>query len=226
MAKEVKLVRYRTSPFSLREELALELKGVPYDCLDLEDVPDKNAVFLEYNPIYKKIPVLVHKGKYVAESLIILEYIEDTWGAYPLLPKDPYERACVRHLANFIDDKCIPTFRKAFWGDGDMQKTSMEQSKEYLSILQKELKNKKFFGGNYIGFLDIAAAYIALWVGVLQEVAGVNLFNREDHPILWKWSQEFLNSKVAKKILPEREKLVAFFNGRKEIMKDSIKTVI
>jgi len=112
MAKEVKLLRYRTSPFSLRVELALELKGVPYDCLDLEDVSNKNALFLEYNPIYKKIPVLVHEGNSIAESLIILEYIEDMWGGYPLLPRDPHERAKARFLAKFIDETVIilPTF--------------------------------------------------------------------------------------------------------------------
>lgn len=107
MAKEVELLRYRTSPFSLRVELALQLKGIPYSCVDLEDVLDKDALFLEYNPIYRKIPVLVHKGKSIAESLIILEYVEDTWGGYHLLPKDPYERAHVRFVANFIDDKVI-----------------------------------------------------------------------------------------------------------------------
>ncbi|ONK62823.1 uncharacterized protein A4U43_C07F8500 [Asparagus officinalis] len=223
METKVKLLRYRTSPFSARVELALELKGVPYDCLDLEDVPDKNAVLLEYNPIYKKIPVLVHKGKYIAESLIILEYIEDAWGGYPLLPKDPCETAHARFLAHFIDDKCLPTFRKAIWGDGDMQKTTMKQSKEYLSILERELGGRRFFAGDEIGFLDIAAAYIALWTGVHQEVAGANLFTVEDHPILWKWCQEFLNSDVAKKILPEREKLVDFYSGKKEFIQAYVK---
>lgn len=120
--------------------------------------------------------------------------------------------------------QCIPTFRKSFWSEGDMQKAHLEQSKEYLSILERELKGKKFFGGDSIGFLDISANYIALWVGVLQKVAEVNLFNEEDHPILWKWSQEFLNSNVVKKCLPERERLVAFFQGRKGIMKASFNT--
>jgi len=125
------------------------------------------------------------------------------------------------NLMMLLYAQCIPTFRMSFWSEGQTQKASMEQSKEYLSILEREIQGKKYFGGDAIAFLDIAANYIALWVGVLQEVAEVNLFNEHDHPILWKWSQEFLNSNAAKKCLPEREKLVAFFQDRKEIMKAS-----
>lgn len=104
-----------------------------------------------------------------------------------------------------------------------MQRTCLEQSKEYLSILETELKGKKFFGGDAIGLLDIAASYVAHWVGVFQEVAEVDLFNKDEHPVLWRWSQEFVNSDVAKKCLPQRASLVAFFKPRKAAMKAYVK---
>ena len=94
------------SPFTRRVELGLRLKGVAYGYSE-EDFKNKSSLLLESNPVYKKAPVFIHGGKAIAESLVILEYIEDTWDGYPLLPKDPFQRAKARFLAKFIDEKVI-----------------------------------------------------------------------------------------------------------------------
>lgn len=100
----MKLFVYWASPFALRVKWALELKGIEYDYIE-EDLPNKSSLLLQYNPVHKKIPVLVHNGKPVAESLVIIEYIDETWKRNQLLPEDPYERAMVRFWAKFADDK-------------------------------------------------------------------------------------------------------------------------
>ncbi|KAL6009651.1 hypothetical protein ACLOJK_000080 [Asimina triloba] len=204
------------SPYSRRVELALKLKGVEYEYFE-ENLSNKSPSLLLYNPVYKKVPVLCHGEKPLAESLVILEYIDEVWTKNPILPQDPYERATARFWAKFIDDKCMKAIWMALWTKGKEQEKFIEESFENLKTLETALKGK-FFGGASIGLVDIAACFIGAWVAALQEVVGIILLDGEKLPALFKWTEDFMSVSVVQKILPPREGLTAFFNEHKEIL--------
>ncbi|XP_031103747.1 probable glutathione S-transferase [Ipomoea triloba] len=208
---EVKVVGSWASPYSASVEIALKLKGIEYEFIQ-EDLSNKSPLLLKYNPVHKKVPVLLHNGNPIPESLVILEYIDEVFPGTPILPKDPYQRAMARFWAKFFDDKFLPAVKKAVFTKGEEEKEKgKDEVCELLKILDNELKNKKFLGGETIGLADLAGNFITLWLGVFEEVIGVELgVTEEKFPHLCRWKEDFLNCGVIKNTFPPRDKLVAF----------------
>ena len=49
------------------------------------------------------VPTLVHRGRPVIESNVIIEYLEDAFPDFHLVPQDPYDRARMRVMTRFAD---------------------------------------------------------------------------------------------------------------------------
>ncbi|KAM0026549.1 putative glutathione transferase [Helianthus debilis subsp. tardiflorus] len=213
MADEVKLHGVTGSPFVCRAVIALNLKGINYEFV-AEDFSNKSADLLKYNPVYKKVPVLLHNGNPILESLVIVEYIDEVWKGVPILPQDAYEKAQARFWAKFMDDKCDPAIFKVISSHGEEQ--AVAEAHEALQFLENELKVKgnKYFGGDNINLVDIAAISIAYWIGAAEEALGIEVLSKHKFPKLTEWSDNYVNCQAVKDSLPPIENLVAFLKKR------------
>ncbi|KAG8478775.1 hypothetical protein CXB51_028600 [Gossypium anomalum] len=199
MAEEVKLLKTWSSAFGLRVVWALKLKGIPYEAID-EDLSNKSALLLQYNPVHKKIPVLVHNGNPISESLVILEYIDETWKQNPILPPDPLHRARERFWL-------LPSVWGAFTKEGKDREEAMAATMENLKFVEEELKGKEFFSGEKIGLVDLVFGWLANLISIFEEVTGFNIVG-DAYPLLSAWMQEFSELPVIKDTWPPRDKMI------------------
>jgi maleylpyruvate isomerase len=99
----MKLHGYFRSSASYRVRIALNLKG-----LGAEHVPHHLRKGEQRDPDYLKInpqglvPTLQDQGAVITQSLAIIEWLEETHPAPPLLPNDQLRRAYVRAFAQAI----------------------------------------------------------------------------------------------------------------------------
>ncbi|XP_010510486.1 PREDICTED: glutathione S-transferase U1-like [Camelina sativa] len=204
----VKLLGFWGSPFSRRVEMALKLKGVPYEYLE-EDLPNKTPLLLELNPLHKKVPVLVHNDKVLPESHLILEYIDQTWKNNPILPQDPYEKAMARFWAKFIDEQILTLGFRSLVKAEKGREVAIEETQEMLMFLEKEVTGKDFFGGKMVGFLDmVAGSMIPFCLARLWEGLGIHMIPDETFPELNRWIKSLKDVEAVRECIPPRDKQI------------------
>ncbi|MFC3529366.1 maleylacetoacetate isomerase [Paracoccus mangrovi] len=94
---------YWRSSASYRVRIALALKGIGYDrvAVDLVAGAQRGPAHLSLNP-QGLVPALEIDGRVLTQSLAIIEYLDETRPAPPLLPRDEGARAHVRAVAQAI----------------------------------------------------------------------------------------------------------------------------
>jgi len=99
----VKLYGYWRSSTSYRLRIALGLKGLEYEqvAINLLDGEQRSAEYRRLNP-YGGVPALEIDGRIYAQSMAILEWLDESFPDRPLLPRDVEDRFASRELAMAI----------------------------------------------------------------------------------------------------------------------------
>ncbi|KAJ4746022.1 Glutathione S-transferase [Rhynchospora pubera] len=188
-AKDIKLFGAAYSGFATMVHHALRLKGVSYDYIEV-DLKNKSEEFLRMNPVHKKVPVLVVDGKPIPESLIILQYVDETWKEPPLMPQDVYLRSKVRFWADFIYQKMIPQTKIIRESEGEAHTKAIEEFHGQFKTLEDGIKEDVHVQGPFIhgenpGILDVIIGTCGAKLKHFKQVPpGVKLVDKELIPLL------------------------------------------
>ncbi|XP_062209363.1 probable glutathione S-transferase parA [Phragmites australis] len=211
----VVLLNCFVSPFGNRIRIALARKGVAYEEKS-ENLAAKSPLLLSSNPVHATVPVLIVDGKAVCESLVIIEFIEEAFAGVDeaLLPSDPYARGHARFWASYIDTK-LPACALRVWQSPKGAPAAVEGKKDMVAVLktlEAGLGGKPYFGGEALGYVDVALVPFAPWFLTYERLGGFSV--AAECPALAAWAARCVreNECVAKS-LPEAESVYQFVCG-------------
>lgn len=216
---ELQLLGAWMSPYVIRVKVALQMKGLSYEYIE-QDLQHKSDLLLSSNPVHKKVPVLIHDGRPVCESLVVLEYVDEAWAGTgpPLLPADPYDRAVARFWATYVNDTFFPSWRPLLRATTAEQRAeAFENVLPQVEALERAFrecsKGKAFFGGDAVGIVDLALGSFVVWIRVVDELSGTNLLDEARVPGLAAWAERFMAVDAVEEVMPEAGKIMEHYKG-------------
>ena len=197
-------------PFSIiprRVRIALREKSIA--CEEVEvDLPGgalRETAFRQLNP-FSQVPVLEDGALVVAESIAILEYLEDRFPAPALLPADPTERAHCRQYMLFAGDYLngawkawmAPFFSPNVPPDAPSVREGHDQIAHHLDVLEERLGGREWLVDAY-SLADICYAPV---VTVLDYVRLGDLLTTR--PAVRAWVERMNERAAVRETAPPR----------------------
>jgi glutathione S-transferase len=161
----LKLCGFRISNYHNKVRIALLEKGIEFE-EDPTCTPSQKDEFLARTPL-GKVPFLeLDDGRRLAESEVILEYLEEAYPRKPLLPGDPWERAKVRELVTLMELHMELVARRlygqVFFGRPVSDEVRQSVEKDLAKGVRGFRKLAKF--GPYVAGKELTAADCAAFV--------------------------------------------------------------
>ena len=158
------------SPYCRKVRIALKEKGLEFE-LTAEKVWERRPEFLAMNPA-GTVPVLVDEdGSVIVESSVICEYLDEVYGDTTMFGQTPQERAEVRRLVAWFDQKFArevtdnlykEKMMKRFLGLGEPNSSAIRAGyaniRYHLDYIGWLTERRRFLAGEHFSLADVAAA--------------------------------------------------------------------
>ena len=168
----MKLWWHPVSLMPWRVRIALAEKGLACDdeIIDLPGGASRTPEFLRLNP-FGQAPVLQDGDLVIAESMAILEYIEETTPEPPLMPRAPAARARVRELMNWSTGPWMASWKRWVapqsigipWSE-TVTRQGRDDLEAHLDVLARALDAGEWLAGDY-SLADVCYAPLVIIAG-------------------------------------------------------------
>lgn len=199
----LRLYSMRMCPYAQRARLVLAAKKVPYDRVNV-DLNNKPDWFFDIN-FYGEVPVIIHNGKNIFESLICAEYLEEAFPEPKLYSSDVYQRALERIYFNHWTKKGIPAFYSLLKA-GHLDLELAERLDQHIGKMEEFLKTAStpYFNGTKPGFSDYMIWPWFERIPMLGKITDYEM-SSEKFPLLTVWVSQMWKDPVVQecKIDPE-----------------------
>lgn len=157
-------------PFSRQLRIVLNEKQIPFELIS-EKFWERRVELLKLNPTGELPIIIKNDGVVISSNRAIFEYLEEVMPQKPLLPDSPIERAQVRRISDWFENKCYTEvtrylitekFVKVVTKSGEPNSTAIRAANknilyhiDYAAFL---LSQNDYLCGEKISLADFAAA--------------------------------------------------------------------
>lgn len=207
----------------------MEEKKIPYEYKEVNPY-HKEPAFLKINP-KGLVPAIERNGKALAESNILIEFLEDAYpdtiSLFSTTSSSAEEKALTRMLIDMVGKKIVAPFFQVLQ---TQDKKGQQAARMELANGLKEFASKIPTGQTFHGGQDVDAADITLapWTAreyILEESRGGPFTEEEVGAKYLTWKKAILNRPSVINTLSDREKYAPIYGRylRDEAQSDAAK---
>jgi len=188
----MKLYNLDHSPYSTRVRIQIRRKSLPIEILP-PPIALRTAEFMARFAM-GKVPVLeLDDGTLIAESTVIMEYLEDVFEQLPMRPLDPVARAQMGMLSRYADTHMnpaalFPIFKAAMAPAGVDWQPHIEALAAELARLERLLNSLPNCHLRDLHLGDVALIPTMLYVLAMTPMLGLTDV-LADYPAVTQWWQ-------------------------------------
>ena len=205
-------------PFAQRSWLGVLYRGLDIDIKEVNP-KEKTPEWLAISP-RGTVPAMVHNGKSIYESALLLEYLDDTWpakeGETRIFPADPYQKFQARLWGQYIDNKLVkPMYQilRTTEGDEEYNKLTTQLRDDLKHMFDELSPGEAFLLGSEPTYVDFMFfPFAAKYKSVLKELKNFNIpeagFEKYE-----EWYERMMQLECVKQTMPDQSKVVEVYRS-------------